>query len=103
MKPGLGEKSKRISSVRIHQHPAFLSTGGLALSYHGHTRYDGWGNLGSFTDAAGNTRTMLSDAAGRVTSMTDASGNTTYFTYDPNGNRLTSTDAAGKTTTFSYL
>ncbi|MBI5117896.1 RHS repeat protein, partial [Candidatus Poribacteria bacterium] len=77
---------------------------GMGDSYGNLTQigYDGWGNLASFTDAAGNTRTMVSDAAGRVLSMTDSEGNTTTFTFDPNGNRLTSTDAAGKTSSFRY-
>lgn len=87
-----------------------------------HFAYDKLNRLLTSTDALGNTKTLVYDAAGRVTKVTeggkdtqyeyddldhrvkitDAKGGTAQFGYDLNGNLTSITDPNGHTTTFTY-
>lgn len=56
-----------------------------------------------FTDARGNTTTILRDIAGREASRTDAAGNTTTTSYDPVTAQVSCvTNALGKTSCYAY-
>jgi RHS repeat-associated protein/uncharacterized repeat protein (TIGR01451 family) len=64
--------------------------------------YDGFGNLGSTTDALGNRVSFGYDDAGQRTTVTDPRGKTWRVDYDALGDVLTETDPLGWVRTSTY-